>query len=128
MDEILEEQSRYELSKKKFNLQKNEYVLTLNSLNDDNQKNKRIEEEFENELNGLKLKISRINDSFERFEEKKIKQNEWSTEEQQLLDNQQKLDKKLDDIKYEIEKYEKELKKIDSKSIHHRQTIGTIDS
>merc|ERR1712115_740850 len=39
-----------------------------------------------------------------------------------------KINKSLDDIKYEIEKYEKELKQIDSKCIHHRQTVATIDS
>merc|ERR1712019_168335 len=58
----------------------------------------------------------------------KLRQNEWSKEEQQLLDKQVKINKSLDDIKYEIEKYEKELKQIDSKCIHHRQTVATIDS
>merc|ERR1712113_794128 len=128
MDEILDEQRRKEESKEKFTLQKNEYVLILNGLNDDNVLNKKNEEDFEDELNKLKLKISRINEYVERFEEKKLRQNEWSKEEQQLLDKQVKINKSLDDIKYEIEKYEKELKQIDSKSTHHRQTVATIDS
>jgi len=128
MDEVQDEQSRYEQSKQKFNLQKNEFVVTLNGLSEDEEKNRTAEEELETELSGLKLKIAKINESFERFEEKQLRQNEWSREEQNLLDNQVKLNKKLDNIKYEIEKFEKELKQIDSKCTHHRQTIATIDS
>ena len=127
-DEILEEQSRYEGSKNQFNLQKNEYVLALDRLNSDNDKNKEIEQEFERELERLQAKIARINESFERFEEKKKRQSEWSKEEQRLFDCKSRIDKKVEDKKYEIERYEKELKQIDSKCIHHRQTVATIDS
>merc|ERR1712228_103728 len=127
-DEILEEQSRYQLSKNQFNVQKNEYLQTLNALTQDNDKNKEIEQEFERELKRLQSKIAKINESFERFEEKKVRQNEWSKEEQRLFDCKTSIDKKVEDKKYEIERYEKELKQIDSKCIHHRQTVATIDS
>eukprot|EP01084_Bolivina_argentea_P251878 422621_1 len=128
MDEINGEQSRYEQSKDKFNLQKNEFVLLLNGLNNDAIRTKQNETEFEDELNALKLKISKINDSFERFEEKKQRHTEWINEEHRLLENKIKLNKKMEIIKYAIEKYEKELKQIDSKCIQHRSTITTIDS
>merc|ERR1712228_653870 len=82
-----------------------EYLQTLNALTQDNDKNKEIEQEIGRELKRLQSKIAKINESFERFE-----------------------DKKVEDKKYEIERYEKELKQIDSKCIHHRQTVATIDS
>jgi len=68
------------------------------------------------------------NESFERFEEKKERQMEWNKEEQRLLDCKSRIDKKVEDKKYEIERFEKELKQIDSKCIHHRQTVANIDS
>ncbi len=103
-------------------------MINIHGLNDDNLTNKRNETEFEDELHALKLKISKINDSVERSEQKKQRHSEWISEEQRLLENHQKLNKKVGDIKYEIERYEKELKQIDSKCIQHRSTVSTIDS
>merc|ERR1712129_608300 len=85
-------------------------------------------QEFERELTRLQAKIAGINASFERFEEKKLRQNEWNREELRLFESKSDIDKQVEVKKYEIERYEKELKQIDSKCIHHRQTVATIDS
>eukprot|EP01083_Nonionella_stella_P126564 383136_1 len=128
MDEISDEQSRYSKSKEEFNVQKNEYLIKLAGLTTDNEANRVVEQEFEDEIHSLKLRISKINSGFERFEEKEMRANEWRMEEERLLDEESKLNKKLSQIQYECEKYEKELKQIESKCVHHRQTIATIDS
>merc|ERR1712003_215421 len=95
-DEILEEQSRYEGSKHQFNLKKNEYVMALDGLSADNDKNKEIEQEFERELKRLQAKIAGINASFERFEEKKQRQNDWNREELRLFESKGDIDKQIE--------------------------------
>merc|ERR1712228_1159303 len=47
---------------------------------------------------------------------------------QRLFENKAQIDKQVEDKTYEIERFEKELKQIESKCIHHRQTVATIDS
>merc|ERR1719189_2408084 len=44
------------------------------------------------------------------------------------MDEQVSVNKTVEKIKYEIERLEKELKQIEAKSTHHRQTVATIDS
>jgi len=128
MDEVEEEQNRYQQSQDKFNLQRTEYVMALNGLDQDNAINKKAEKEFEEELDRLKVRMTRISESFNRFEGKKERHNKWSEEEQRLMDEQVSVNKTVEKIKYEIERLEKELKQIEAKSTHHRQTVATIDS